>query len=439
MEEIISYLSEVASLSQLRQSILTTTGQIELMLSLVIFIGGYFLSLYLFKSKKFLFNRVKKSHSFRQHLKFRLALPFFLSVALLLAAIIWFLLGYEVIWLSFLLRAAIWLGLIRLVMIIIRYTIPNNLFDIHSEALLSKILWGYFLLWASGLDHVILGWMDSITFPIGKNKISLLSVLSAIFWVGIVIVVAMWFARLLESRIMHLKQIDLNVRIVISKLLTTGMVFLAVLIALPIVGIDLTVLSVFGGALGVGLGFGLQKIASSYVSGFIILLERSLHLGDMVIIGNSKGIVSKITSRYVVLKAPDGSEHLIPNDSIISNTVTNLSLSSRSIRGQVEVQASYDSDLDFVMELMLKAANHERIMAEPPPMVFLSGFGDDGFMLMLSFWVMDSENGLTGVRSDVFINIWKLFKEHNIEIPYPQREIRVLSPTVSQETDLLNE
>ncbi len=429
MIETPSYLLHLSSFSQLSGALFTAKGQIEFLLSIGIFVGSYLLLRSIAKNQSFYSGKIGKYQSFWKHIKYRLAWPVGLTIALLIASIVWHELAQDnqVVWLTFFIRAAIWLGVIRIIMAITRYAIPNNFFDAAVENLLSIVLWVCFILWLSGLDEKILNWMASIRFPIGKSQITLLSILSAFFWVGIILVFAMWLARVLEVRIMQFKRIDINARIVINKLISIGLIIMAILIALPMVGIDLTVLSVFGGALGVGLGFGLQKIASSYVSGFIILLERSLRLGDMVIINGSKGIVDKITSRYVVLKAADGSDHLIPNDSIISNTVTNLSLSDNSmIWAQVDVQVAYNTDLDFAMALLKQAAVHERIAAEPAPTPYLISFGDFGVNMAIAFWVNESEKGLLGLKSTVSMNIWHLFKENAIEIPFPQQEIRIL-------------
>lgn len=233
---------------------------------------------------------------------------------------------------------------------------------------------------------------------------------------------ALWVSRLIDKRIMLISHVDLSFRIVISKLVRTGMIIAAVLIALPIVGIDLTVLSVFGGALGVGLGFGLQKIASNYVSGFIILLDRSVRIGDRVTVdgaGSRTGIIQEITSRYVVLRQADGTEALIPNETLISNTVVNTSYSDRSVWQSLEIGVAYGSDLRQVMALMVEATTSSpRVLQDPAPTAFVTAFADSSINLTLGYWVGDPENGLLGPKSAINLAIWDKFVEHGIQIPF---------------------
>jgi small-conductance mechanosensitive channel len=193
------------------------------------------------------------------------------------------------------------------------------------------------------------------------------------------------------------------------------------------VGIDLTVLSVFGGALGVGLGFGLQKIASNYVSGFIILLDRSIRIGDRLMVDNRVGYVSKITSRFVVLKSADGSEALVPNDTLIANTVINQSYTDKSLWISLPIQVAYGTDLHQALALLCQAASHPRVKTDPAPSAFVVAFADSGINLEVGLWVSDPENGMLSLRSDINLRIWQLFSQHGIQIPYPQREVHVLN------------
>ena len=196
---------------------------------------------------------------------------------------------------------------------------------------------------------------------------------------------------------------------------------------LPLLGIDLTVLSLFGGAIGVGLGFGLQKIASNYVSGFIILLDRSIRIGDLITVDNFYGEVKNITTRYVVVRALDGREAIIPNELLITTTVLNHSYSNRQIRLALDLQIAYRSDLQQAMRLMEEAARkHARALADPPPKAVLLGFADSGIDLQLGVWIDDPENGVLSIRSDLYLDIWRAFQDAGIEIPYPQREVRIL-------------
>jgi small-conductance mechanosensitive channel len=197
------------------------------------------------------------------------------------------------------------------------------------------------------------------------------------------------------------------------------------MIALPLVGIPLSLLSVFGGALGVGLGFGLQKIASNYVSGFIILLDRSIRLGDLVTIDGRHGVVLGIKSRYTVIKGLDGTEAIIPNDSLITNTVVNHTYSDPKVAIKIGVTVDYETDLDQVFAILLASANgHARVEKTPAPAVQLKDLGDNGIEIELIVWIHDAELGQTSLRSDLLISIWRSFREAAISIPYPQRELR---------------
>jgi len=195
------------------------------------------------------------------------------------------------------------------------------------------------------------------------------------------------------------------------------------------VGIDLTVLSVFGGALGVGLGFGLQKIASNYISGFIILMDRSVSPGNLVTIDNHTGKLSKMTARYVVVRSLGGVEAIIPNDTLITSTVVNQSYTDTRVRQSMAVQVSYDCDLDFVLQLLVEIAQkNPRVLTDPKPRAFVLKFADNGIDLELGFWVNDPEDGTKGLLSDLHLEIWRTFGKHHIEIPYPQRVIHQKPP-----------
>jgi small-conductance mechanosensitive channel len=213
-----------------------------------------------------------------------------------------------------------------------------------------------------------------------------------------------------------------------ARLAKAVLTVVALLCSLSLVGIDVTALSVFSGAFAVGLGFGLQKIASNYVSGFIILLDRSIRLGNLVAVDTAtSGTVSQITTRYTVLKTLTGTEVIIPNEYLVSNIVRNLSFSDTRVRVAVTVQVAYQTDLDQAMQIMVEAARRqERVLSDPEPAVLLTDFAESGINLELGFWVSDPEAGTGGVRSNINMAIWKAFRDNGIEIPYPQREIRVI-------------
>ena len=289
------------------------------------------------------------------------------------------------------------------------------------------LIWLGFALYVLGLTPDILDFFDGIGFKVGGHRISLLLIGQAVVWVIAALLLALWLGRILEERLMSAHDMDMTLRVMLTKLTRALLMLLAVLIALPAVGIDLTALSVFGGALGVGIGFGLQKIASNYISGFIILMDRSVTIGDLVTIEKHTGKLSKMTARYVVVRALDGTEAIIPNETVITSTVINQSYTDRKVSIQMPVQVSYASDLDLVKRLMIDAAkNHARVLREPAPGVLIKAFADSGIDLELSVWVEDPEQGKANLRSDVYYDIWRAFKAHGIVIPYPQREVRLL-------------
>lgn len=360
----------------------------------------------------------------------RMAWPVLLMAAAILAALVWYeWSGHRSVWLRLLVIAAPWMMLIRIFVALLRYILPDKYFSISAERSLAALLWAGFLLWVSGLDRFIRSWMHQIALPVGKESVSLYAIVTGAFWVLVIMLLAMWISQFLENRLMKLQRMDLNLRIVLGKILRTAAVFLAFLIALPMVGIDLTVLSVFGGALGVGLGFGLQKIASNYVSGFIILLDRSIRLNDRLVIGGFTGYVTRLTSRYVVLRDSNGVEAIVPNETFISNTVMNESFSSRSLYRSLSVQVAYNTDLPRAMEIMVQAAaKNPRVSQASPPNAFLTNFADNGIDLSLGFWVNDPENGFALLTSNILMTIWQEFNAAGIEFPYPQREVRILNP-----------
>jgi small-conductance mechanosensitive channel len=238
---------------------------------------------------------------------------------------------------------------------------------------------------------------------------------------------------MLENKMMRAENIDVNVRVVLSKLVRIVLSIIAILIAMSGVGIDITLLSVFGGALGVGLGFGLQKVASNYLSGFIILLDDSLHIGDVVTVDTHYGVVSELRFRYMVLRKLDGTEVIIPHETLMTTSVINHSHTERKIRIVMPVQVSFDGDLELAMRLLKGVVNqHPRVLEEPAVDVQIKGFGENGIDLNLTFWIPDPEEGSAILQSEIYLEVWREFKKHGIVIPYPQREVRMLSTPAVQ-------
>jgi small-conductance mechanosensitive channel len=319
------------------------------------------------------------------------------------------------------------LALVRLAIYILRRVFPPNAALKASERFIVYSIWSLVALYIVGVLPLVTSFLDGISVNVGKQRISVFLIIQAIVTVVITVVIALWVARAIESRVMGAAHWDSSLRAVFIKLLRVILLALAVLIALPAVGIDITVLSVFGGALGVGLGFGLQKIASNYVSGFIILLDRSIRIGDMVTIDQRQGVVSQLNTRYTVVRSLDGTEAIIPNESLITGTVINHSLSDKRVLLRLPIQISYGSPPELAQDLLTKIGReHPRALKEPQAGAFVTGFGDNGFEMELCVWISDPEAGQIQLRSELFMRIWQAFNENGIQVPYPQREVRIL-------------
>ncbi len=302
-----------------------------------------------------------------------------------------------------------------------------------AERVLTTLMWMGMVLYVLGVLGDVVDYLDGIRFALGgKQKVSLAAMLMGVVWILVTVLVAMWFGSWLDSRITRASAIDANLKVVLSRVTKAVLLLVSLLLSLSLVGIDLTVLSVFGGALGVGLGFGLQKIASNYVSGFIILLERSLKLGDQITVSTYTGIVTQIRTRYTVVRNGDG-DTLVPNELMVAQAVQNHN-ERGTVRVTVRVQASYAADPETVLALLLQCTEGiPRILPEPAPAAFMALFADSGIEYELGVWIGDPHNGKLGVQSDLNRAIYRRFKEAGIDIPYPQREVRVLGPLVLQQ------
>lgn len=319
------------------------------------------------------------------------------------------------------------LAVIRFVFFVLRVTF-NHTTWLHSfERLFSTLVWCVVALHITGWLPDLIQLLEGVKFALGKQKLDLWQLLQGLLVVAVAILVSLWLGSLIESRLMRADGMDNNLQVVFSRLTKACLLLLAVMISLPSVGIDLTALSVFGGALGVGLGFGLQKIASNYVSGFIILLDRSIRIGNIITVGGDKGRVTQITTRYTVLRAGNGVEALVPNEALVSGVVLNETYSDFQVRHVLPVQISYQDDPQRAMDLLesLARANPE-VAIEPAPQALLALFADSGINLELLFWVDNPDVSPLLVRSALNLAIWRAFAEAGISIPFPQREVRLL-------------
>lgn len=319
------------------------------------------------------------------------------------------------------------MAIIRLGIYALRYIFLPSAWLKAAENSIVSIVWLLVALHLVGFLPEVLAALEGVGFDLGKHHISLLLIVQAVVIVVVTVVIALSVSRFIENKLMQAEQINMNLRVVMAKLIRVFITLAGVLTALSAVGFDITLLSVFGGALGVGLGFGLQKIASNYVSGFIILLDESVHLEDVITISGHYGVVKQIRSRYLVLRKLDGTEVVIPNETLIGEAVINHSFTERKARVTLPVQISYESGLERAMELMRNAAmQHPRVLQDPLPEVQVTGFGENGIDLQLMLWIPDPEEGSGGLKSALYLEIWRAFQQHAISVPYPQRDIRII-------------
>jgi small-conductance mechanosensitive channel len=321
-------------------------------------------------------------------------------------------------------------ALVRIAFYLLRHTFaPGSRLRVW-ERFIAWTVWIGVAIHITGLWPDVASFLDSLNITIGKQRISLLLVLQGALSVLITLLLALWLGRFLETRLMAANTVNVSLRVMLSKLSQALLIFAAVMVVMPAVGIDLTLLSVFGGMLGVGIGFGLQKIASNYISGFIILMDRSVNIGDFVTIDQHTGQLTKMTARYVVVRSLTGQEALIPNETIIASTVINHSYTDPRVRVALPIQVSYGSDLDTAMRIMEDAAQHQpRVLKDPKPGALILQFADSGIDLELGVWIEDPQEGTLALRSDIYLEIWREFKIHHVEIPFPQREVRILGNT----------
>jgi len=276
-----------------------------------------------------------------------------------------------------------------------------------------------------------------VGITVGKNqqRITLWLIAQAVGALAITITLALWVSRVTETRVMASGSMEITTKVVIGKVVRVTAIFLAIFIALPFAGIDVTTLSIFSGALGVGLGFGLQKIASNYVSGFIVLLDRSLRIGDVVTVDGRRGEVKAIESRYTVIKGADGVESIIPNETLITTSVSHHTYSDPKVSMVIPVTVAYDSDLQRACELLAQIArSHKRVIAQPPSAARVKQLGPNGVDLELTVWISDPSVGEGDLRSDILKEVVQGYREAGIELPYARRDVRLIATPATAET-----
>jgi small-conductance mechanosensitive channel len=320
------------------------------------------------------------------------------------------------------------LAAIRMVFFALRQGAGDAHWLANFEKVFAACAWSVVALHITGLLPDVIDLLDGIGFGLGGGRLSLWTLLQGAGMVLAGLLLALWLGGMVEARLMAAQSVDGNLRVVLARLAKALLIVLAMLIGLPLVGIDLTMLSVFGGALGVGLGFGLQKIAANYVSGFIILLDRSIRIGNMIAVGNERGVVTRITTRYTVLLARSGIEKIVPNEMLVGSVIANETYTDNRVRIPLQVQVAYGTDLEEVQRIMIAAALAQpRVLADPAPKAHVAAFADSGVDFEMRFWIGDPENGIMQVKSDINLKIWKDFQAAGIQIPFPQREVRLLN------------
>lgn len=324
----------------------------------------------------------------------------------------------------YLLRTAV-----SLVFVWIVIRIATNLIKSREIARIVRVVaWGLAALNIVDLLMPFLDLLDQVSFSVGEGAVSVLDIVTGVLSLIFLVWGALFLATLSEGWLKKVPTVNPSARVLLSKLIRIMLVTIAFLFAVSSVGIDLTVFAVFGGAIGVGLGFGLQKVVSNFISGVILLMDRSIKPGDVVEISGTYGRINKLAGRYTSVISRDGREHLIPNEDMVTQTVINWTFSNRLIRRQLPVGISYKSDVEKAMALMIEAADEaQRVMEEPAPKVLIKGFGDSAIDLELRMWIRDTKNGVSNIASEVYLLIWHKFNEGGIEFPYPQRDIHIVS------------
>lgn len=289
-------------------------------------------------------------------------------------------------------------------------------------------LWVYVTLYYLGLTDEFGRFLDSVALNIGDFHLSVLGVIQALVVIGVLVTIARLVTNSAATRIRTNENISPSMQVLSVKFLQLLLFGAAFFIGLKVVGVDLTGLAVLSGAIGVGLGFGLQKVVSNLVSGVIILLDKSIKPGDVISIGDTFGWINALGARYVSITTRDGKEYLIPNEDLITGQVVNWSHSDEFVRLDIHFGTSYADDPHEVRHLAVEAASGvSRVLTHRAPVCHITGFGDSSVDYVLRFWITDPSGGLTNIRGNVYLALWDTFKEHGISIPFPQREVRLLN------------
>ena len=330
---------------------------------------------------------------------------------------------------DFLVPVCFSLAVIRLGVKVIQVTFKSAEWVKPIERSLSWLVWVAVVLWLTGLLPLVLEELDQIKWKIGASHLSVRTLIEGGFTAGLVMLLTLWVSSAIEAKLLKSSSgSELSLRKAVSNAVTSLLLFVGLMLSLSAVGIDLTALSVLGGAVGVGIGFGLQKLAANYVSGFVILAERSMRIGDSVKVDGFEGRISDIKARYTVIRSLTGRESIVPNEMLINSRVENLSLADSSILQSTQVTVAYGTDVDGVMQLLMQACEAQnKVLKDPLPFVTLTNFGADGLEFGAHYWVDEQQAGLLTLKSEINIRILQLLQAKGIEIPYPQRAVHTRS------------
>jgi small-conductance mechanosensitive channel len=316
---------------------------------------------------------------------------------------------------------------IRLIARVLTAAYPDSTMAKLLERFFSWFVWLAVVLWLLGVLPALMAELELMQFSFGKSKVSLLTMLEGVLSAGLVLVISLWVSATIEAKVLRETVTDLSLRKIAANAIRALLLVVGLLFALSALGVDLTALSVLGGAFGVGLGLGLQKLAANYVSGFVILLERSLRIGDNVKVDGFEGRVSDIKTRYTVIRSNSGREAIVPNEKLITERVENLSLADPKILIITNITVGYDSDVKQVQKLLCDAAvQTPRVLKDPEPVAHLANFLADGLEFSLCFWISDPENGQLNVRGEINAAVLAALRSAKIDIPYPQRVVRLV-------------
>jgi small-conductance mechanosensitive channel len=324
---------------------------------------------------------------------------------------------------------------VRVAVLLFTASLGNKSWMQHWENRVTLVIWLAIAAEYLGWLDPIISTLDSIGVAAGRSRITVWSVLKLLFTLTLFVLVAAWISRWVERRLKRLSNLAPSTRIGIAKFANAFLIGLSILMGLNAAGVDLTALTVLTGAIGLGLGFGLQSIAANFVSGFVLLMDRSIKPGDVISLSGQSGTstenfgwVQELRGRYVVVRDRDGVEMLVPNQQLIQNSVINWSYTDPRIRLKLPIRVSYRDDPELALQILLTACEGQaRVLSDPAPVSRLMHFSDSGIELELRFWISDPQEGVNNVRSEVNRAIWRLFKEHKVTIPVAQHEVRVHS------------